>query len=63
MVETLEVVDSKLTRLSGLAHDCSRESYRWNLVMGEINRLLEERGRIILANEEIRDLDDDNDSV
>jgi len=50
-------VDKKIAKLSGLARDFTPETYRWNLVMNEIDRLLDERGKLSL---EERYNDNDN---
>jgi hypothetical protein len=57
MTVTAEDLDKELTQLSGLAKDYTPGTNRWNIVWKRIDHLLEQRGRISLVSEEVKDDD------
>jgi hypothetical protein len=60
---TAEDLDKELEQLGNLAKDCLRGTHRWNILWERIDHLLEQRGRISLVSEEIRDEDDNDRSL
>lgn len=56
MTSTVDDLDVELERLSVLAKDYRRDTLRWNIVWDRIDRLLEERGKLLV------EVDGDNNS-
>lgn len=55
MTLTAEDLDKELAQLGNLAKDYLRGTHQWNIVWERIDHLLEQRGKISLVGEEIKD--------
>jgi hypothetical protein len=48
MVDTVEDLDKELERLSDLVRDVRPGTHRWEIVWSRIDRILDERGKLVL---------------